>query len=179
MLSESRRTNKALLVGWSVFVVILFLMYVMEVFRGFRTPSYVAAFSAAAVIPMIIPVFMYLKDPDSERLRFVIVACFSVMYGFVLFTANTNDVWTYILPMLSLLVLYHTPSLIIFSGVISLVLNLTALITEYSNGEIQDLFDRDIRIRLFVLFFCYIGPERAPKQPSCRSTRRTGNTTMR
>lgn len=156
MLSESRQTNRALLLGWSVFVVILFLMYVMEVFRGFRTPAYMAAFCAATLIPMIVPVAMYIKDPESEKLSFAIVVCFSVMYGFVLFTANTSAVWTYILPMLSLLVLYHTPSLIIFSGIISLILNLLTLLTEYAQGELPDFFDRDIRIRFFVLLLCYI-----------------------
>ncbi len=156
MLSESKQTNKALLIGWSVFVVILFMMYGMEVIRGFRTPSYMGSFCAATLIPMVVPVFMYYKEPESEKLRFAIVACFSVMYAFVLFTANTDIVWTYILPMLSLLVLYHTPSLIIFSGAISLVLNLAALVAKSANGEITDIFDRDIRIRLFVLLLCYI-----------------------
>ena len=157
MVSESRQTNRALLLGWSVLIVILIIMYGMEVIRGLRTPSYMAAFGFATLIPMAVSAAIYLKDPGSERLRFVIIACYSVMYGFVLFTGNTNDVWTYILPMLSLLVLYHAPSLIVFSGVITLILNLLALAAKYADGEIPDLFDRDIRIRFFVLLICYIG----------------------
>ncbi|MCR5775344.1 MAG: HD domain-containing protein [Lachnospiraceae bacterium] len=155
MNMQINRINRALLIGWSVFVFILCTMYGMEALRGVRSAGYVLVFCLITIIPQIINVFIFFRDPESTRLQYHIIAGFSIMYAFVLFTGLTPMVWTYILPMLSLLVLYHNPRLIAICGGVTVLLNLTAILVHYHSGVITDLFDRDVRIQVFVIVLCF------------------------
>ena len=124
METQTKRTNRALLIGWCVIVFVLFFMYLMEVFRGSRTPLYMVMFSLFTVVPQVAVSLWYMRRPDNEKIQYYIVFGYMLMYGFVLLTANTSQVWTYIIPMLSLLVLYHNPVLIQWTTIIAILLNI-------------------------------------------------------
>ncbi|MBR2275261.1 MAG: HD domain-containing protein, partial [Lachnospiraceae bacterium] len=156
MESQTKRTNRVLLIGWCAIVFILFIMYLMEVFRGDRTPGYMVVFSLFTILPQAAVSFLYLKNPDNEKIQYHIVIGYTFMYAFVLFTGNTPLVWTYILPMLSLLVLYHNPRLIQWAAVIANLLNIAEIVYRYVTGDLPDILDRDIRIQIAVLAICFI-----------------------
>ena len=68
------------------------------------------------IIPFLVSVFAYRKAPDSPRLKYYVGLGYLVMYLFVLITGNTILVFTYIFPLLSLLILYHDRKLIFVMG---------------------------------------------------------------
>ena len=156
METQTKRTNRALLIGWCVIVFVLFFMYLMEVFRGSRTPLYMVMFSLFTVVPQVAVSLWYMRRPDNEKIQYYIVFGYMLMYGFVLLTANTSQVWTYIIPMLSLLVLYHNPVLIQWTTIIAILLNIGEIAYRYIRGDITDLLDRDIRIQIGCLALCFI-----------------------
>lgn len=49
------------------------------------------------------------------------------MYIFVMLTGSTTMVFSYILPMLALLVPHHNPKLILFTGVASLLIDIFSI----------------------------------------------------
>ena len=81
--------------------------------KGERTLGYLIAFLSAVMIPAIVVFILYLRKPYWSSLCYMIVPGYFVMYIFVMLTGSITMVFTYILPMLSLLVLYHHPNLIL------------------------------------------------------------------
>ena len=150
------RTNKALLIGWGGIIFILMTQYLVEVLRGVRSWNYFITFLLVTIAPSLLAVYYYLKNTASKRLQYYIVIGYTIMYAFVLLTGSTMVVFTYILPMLSLLVLYHNPKLIIMSAVLTLILNLAGIYHRTVTGDLADFMDKDVRIQLAVLFVCYV-----------------------
>ena len=138
-------------------MLILFISYTMEVVKGQRSISYLFVFMLVTAVPAIIVLILYLKQPDRYSLRYTIVGGYFIMYIFVMITGSTTMVFSYILPMLSLLVLFHQPIIIMVTGICATVLNLISILLRYNRGEITTENSKDIEIQLALLFLCFLG----------------------
>lgn len=160
MRDETRKINRSLMVGWTVIVVILSAAYIVEVVKGQREWGYVAVFMAVTLIPYLLCLAFYHRKPGWEKLRFRMVWGYLLMYMFCLLTGSTSMVCCYILPLLSLLILYHQPELIMWSGVLSVLLNIVSIILRFLNGDLtlESSKDAEIQIALIILCFsfCYV-----------------------
>lgn len=151
------KINRDLIFGWMAIVFILFISYVGEVLKNERTVSYVVVFMMVTAIPAFICLFFYLRNPDDERLRYGIVVGYSLFYIFSMLTGSTELVFTYILPMLSLLVLYHQPRLILVDGIVSMVVNIIYVVRLFTAGMLDSSNTKNIEIQLALLFLCFAG----------------------
>ncbi len=152
-----KKINRNLVYGWMLIVLILFVSYTLEVVKGQRSMSYLFIFMLVTAVPAIIVLILYLKKPDRYSLRYTIVSGYFIMYIFVMITGSTTMVFSYILPMLSLLVLYHQPIIILVTGICATVLNIISIFLRYSRGEITTENSKDIEIQLALLFLCFLG----------------------
>ncbi len=155
--SHVKKINRNLVYGWMLIVLILFVSYTMEVVKGQRSLSYLFVFMLVTAVPAIIVLILYLKQPDRYSLRYTIVGGYFIMYIFVMITGSTTMVFSYILPMLSLLVLFHQPIIILVTGICATVLNLISIFLRYNRGEITTENSKDIEIQLALLFLCFLG----------------------
>lgn len=155
--SHVKKINRNLVYGWMLIVLILFVSYTMEVVKGQRSLSYLFVFMLVTAVPAIIVLILYLKQPDRYSLRYTIVGGYFMMYIFVMITGSTTMVFSYILPMLSLLVLFHQPIIILVTGICATVLNLISIFLRYNRGEITTENSKDIEIQLALLFLCFLG----------------------
>lgn len=148
-----------MITGWLIIVTVLLVTYVGEVIKGERTVAYLLTFIPVVVLPAVIMLIVYLKKPDLN-LCYPFVGGYFIMYLFVMLTGSTTMVFSYILPMLGLLVLYHHPKLILFTGFASLIVNLVSIYQHYLSGllTISNSKDAEIQIALIVLCFggCYL-----------------------
>lgn len=155
--SHVKKINRNLVYGWMLIVLILFVSYTMEVVKGQRSLSYLFVFMLVTAVTAIIVLILYLKQPDRYSLRYTIVGGYFIMYIFVMITGSTTMVFSYILPMLSLLVLFHQPIIILVTGICATVLNLISIFLRYNRGEITTENSKDIEIQLALLFLCFLG----------------------
>ena len=155
--SHVKKINRNLVYGWMLIVLILFVSYTMEVVKGQRSLSYLFVFMLVTAVPAIIVLILYLKQPDRYSLRYTIVGGYFIMYIFVMITGSTTMVFSYILPMLSLLVLFHQPIIILVTGICATILNLISIFLRYNRGEITTENSKDIEIQLALLFLCFLG----------------------
>lgn len=155
MQDNEQRINRNMLIGWGVIVVILVVAYFGEFLKGTRTLSYMLIFYMVTVVPVLVCLGLYFKNKDSRYLRYEILAGYSIMYAFVLLTGNTTMVFTYIFPLLSLIVLYHQPSLVLMVGIVSLAANLLYDVKLYVSGMITMESSRDVEIQLALIFLCF------------------------
>lgn len=155
MENYEKKINGHLMKGWLVMVLSLMAAYIGEYAKGQRTAGYVVCFSLSAVVPAVICYLFYRRDKEDRRLRYMILGGFFVMYAFALLTGRTVMIFSYILPMLSLIVLYHQPGLVLGMGVFSLAVNLLYDIRLLLAGEITLENSRDLEIQMVLLVLCF------------------------
>ena len=157
MDSHFRKINRNMVTGWLIIVVVLFVTYVGEVIKGERTIAYLIAFLSAVILPALFVFVVYLRKPDWKLLCYLIVPGYFVMYLFVMLTGSTYMVFSYILPMLSLLVLYHHPNLILWTGVASLIVNIVSVVQNFYNGMFNLSNSKDAEIQIALIVLCFGG----------------------
>jgi diguanylate cyclase (GGDEF)-like protein/putative nucleotidyltransferase with HDIG domain len=157
MESQEKLINRDLIIGWTAIVLILFVTYIGEVFKGERTWLYAFEFMLATGAPAVASAVAYWQNPSNHKLRYYIVSGYFVMYIFVMVTGSTSLVFTYILPMLSLLILYHQESLILGTGIMAMLLNGISIALRAYNGEITMSNSKDVEIQIALLFLCFAG----------------------
>ena len=155
MESNERKINKNLMTGWVIIVVVLLVAYFGEYLKGERSGIYMLVFSIVTALPPIVCILMYRKNKRDDKLRYYILGGYFIMYAFVLLTGSTTMVFTYILPMLSLIVLYHHASLVLVMGVLSLIANLIFIARMFLNHQITLSNSKDIEIQLALLILCF------------------------
>lgn len=160
MKNETGKINRSLMMGWTIIVVILFIAYIGEYIKGSLSMGYVVVFLLCTILPHLVCHFLYYRKPDSETLRYQIVCGYFVMYLFSMITGSTYMVACYILPLLSLLILYHQPKLILWTGAASMAANLFSIARKFALEEldIESSKNAEIQIALIVLCFggCYV-----------------------
>ena len=155
MTSQIKRINRCLILGWIAIVLVLFVSYIIEVVKGDRDIPYLLSFLAVTVITWVIVGVKYLKAPETPNLRYYFTIGFFAMYAFVLLTGSTIMVFVYILPMLSLMILYHDPKLVLWSGILAMIFNIIALFVWKECGMLREAKDHEIQVAL--VFLCFLG----------------------
>lgn len=155
MNSRDSVINKSLVIGWAIIVAVLIVIYIGEVFKGERTIGYYLLFLVFAVVPVIAAIFIYRKKTDSVYLRYVIVVGYFFMYTFVMVTGSTFMVFSYIFPMLSLIILYRQKNLILFMGIVSIVINILHIVIRINNGDVNLVNSKEIEIQMALLILCF------------------------
>lgn len=122
-----KRLNRSMVIGWIIITMVLTVTYGIEVLKGTRDIPYLLAFVALTAIPSLFALIVYLKKPDVTWLCYYVVFGYSLLYVFVLLTGRNVLVSMYILPILSLLVPYHKPKLVLGMGIAALIANALTL----------------------------------------------------
>lgn len=155
MQNNEQKINRSMIIGWVIIVVILVGAYFGEYLKGTRSGSYMAVFCLVTVLPMVACMLLYFSGKAVHSLRYFIVVGYSIMYVFVLMTGNTTMVFTYIFPLLTLIVLYHQPNLVLAMGILSLIANLAYDAKLFLEGNITLENSRDVEIQLALILLCF------------------------
>ncbi|MCF0145701.1 MAG: hypothetical protein HUJ73_03850, partial [Eubacterium sp.] len=154
---ENRILNTYLTLGWSVIAAVLTVSYALEVVKGAFTLQYYFVFLIFTLVPLFFCVLKFKKTPHSFNLRYFILIGYFLMYGFVLLTGHTGLVFTFIFPLLSLVILYHDPAIILQMGIVALGLNIIVIIRDSSAGKITLINSRDYEIQIALIVLCFGG----------------------
>lgn len=155
--AQTKRINRSLMIGWTVIVLVLFVSYIGEYLKGNRSAEYVGMFLMCTIIPNLYCHFRYHKNPQSQTLRYQIVAGYFIMYTFSVLTGSTFMVFSYILPLLSLLILYHQPKLIFWTGVAAVVINVISIANMFFGHRLSMENSKDVEIQIALIFLCFGG----------------------
>lgn len=162
-MADEKRLNRDLIIGWSVIVGVLFVAYLGEVLKGERSLLYAFVFMLATAVPAFVCGILYRKNPVNGKLRYMIVVGYFLMYLFVMASGSTLLVFTYILPLLSLLILYHQPKLILGTGIATLLINAFQIVVFVFKGQVHVDNSKEIEIQVALLTLCFGGSYIASK----------------
>ena len=152
-MNEKVKVNKTLLIGEGIVLLILLLAYTLKFFKGERTLGYFIVFILFGGIPFLIAQLMYRADKESAVLKYVITYGYAAFYLFVLLTGDTVLVFTYILPILSLLMLCNDVKLLIGFASVSVIGNIISILVHVVNGRTSadDIANYEIQIAAILL----------------------------
>lgn len=151
--SEKGYINKTALIGHTIINSMLFLIYLLELFRGSRTIGYFAVFAVLAIVPVVVEWLVYAKNPDSAAIKHFIGITYGILYLFLIFTTTSLVPFTYAFPMFIVIVLYMDSRFNILIGAFASGGNVIyviyhAMTAGYAPTEISDI---GIRIAVTVL----------------------------
>ncbi|MBR1874309.1 MAG: HD-GYP domain-containing protein, partial [Eubacterium sp.] len=148
--------NAGLVYGWLIIAVVLMVAYAIEVMKGERSETYLLYFSLVTIVPAIASFIVYHLRQEWFYLRYLVFGGYMIMYTFVMLTGSTPLVFTYILPLLSLMVLYHDVLLVTITGLASIVVNIASTYIRYMDDEISLHNSKEIEIQFALLILCFM-----------------------
>lgn len=77
--SEKKYVNKTAILGHTIIDTVLFLAYLMEVFKGSRTIGYFAVFAAMAVAPVAAEWLIFGRNPESGAIKHIIAITYGIL----------------------------------------------------------------------------------------------------
>ncbi len=155
--SEKEIANWAGLLGLTIITVIISLAYILELVKGSRSVAYVAVTVLLSVVPFSVGWIIFRKNRESRAIRHIVSYGFAVLYVFVLFTANNDLVFTYVVPMLIMVTLFEDVAYTIKIGVGVVVVNVIAVaISLVQNGaKGENLVTAEIHALLIIVIVIY------------------------
>ena len=146
--SEKKYANRTAMIGHTMIDTVLFLAYLLEVFKGSRTIGYFMVFAVMTVVPVVVEWMIFKKNPESEAIKHIIGITYGILYLFVIFTTNSLTPFTYAFPMFIVIILYMDVRFNILISIFAFLGNVIyivyyALTVGYASAEIPDV---EIRI---------------------------------
>lgn len=162
--SSSSKINKSVLTINYILDSFLLVGYIVEYLKGARTLEFVIFFFIIMLIPLLIATLLFKRDNSDERIKFVTLIGYFILYILAVFSTTRTMVYVYILPMLSMYLLYFNFQLMKISCLSMVVINLARVAYLVAVKGIRDPYiitDYEIQIACVFLFsFVYIGTTR-------------------
>ena len=157
----TKKTNKTVLSCWMIIAVVLVVAYFIEFIKGQRKLDYIFLFSLITIIPIIVS-FLVNKKTNSKykNLKYLIIFGYAIFYTFVMFTTKSMVAFVYIIPLTSMIVVYHDKILVAMIYIYSIILNIAVIFINITNGITapNDIIFFEIQIMALILsgVFLYI-----------------------
>ncbi len=156
--SDINMSNFVSIISYTIINVILIACYIIEVVKGSRTIGYFAVFCILALLPMVLAYIAYLRNKDSNVVKYLIMVGFGIFYLFIIFTTTSPVAYVYAFLIATVLLVYNDLKLtILFSSGISLgnIIHVTYLgVTKQI--EKDQLANIEIRLASVVLFSIFV-----------------------
>lgn len=155
-MNEARRANRLLVILYSSICLILTLAYLMEYIKGARSLFYLIVFFIILYTPLILNFIVSRKNPDTILTKYIITFGYLILYAFVMATTTKIMAFTYILPLVLVLMLLHDRMLLtVLNGAVFL----TNLVKVFYNIKVMGMgndaeyvVNVEIQIALLFLF---------------------------
>jgi len=119
--------RNVLLINW-ILDSFLLIGYVVEYFKGAKSLAYIVTFFIVMIFPLAWATILYRIDRSHEKIKYITLIGYFVLYLFTVFSTTRTMVFVYILPMLSMYLLYFDLTLMKVSCIAMVVINLARTI---------------------------------------------------
>lgn len=154
----AKSANKKAMGMWLTMLIVLSLAYVVEIIKGLKTIEFYIVLELLAWVPFIFGIIVLnVKGWHTKLYQDIVGVGFGALYLYVMLTAPSILVYTYILPLTSMLIIYKDIAFIMRCGAASIIVLAITIIRNYNNGmnAPSDISNYEIQMASIVL--CYIG----------------------
>ncbi len=152
--SISKINRNVLVVNW-VLDSFLLLGYIIEYFKGAKTLTYILTYFIIMIIPLMIASLLFSRNHSDNRIKLITLVGYFILYIFTIFSVTRTLVYVYILPILSVYLLYFDITLMKVSCMAMVIVNVVrvlwlALLKGFRDPYITT--DYTIQIACVILF---------------------------
>ena len=144
---------------WFIFAILLSANYGSDVANGLNSPLYYAAFLALCWIPIISgEILLRVKGWETDMYKYNLVIGYGIFYTFLICTTDSPIAFTYILPVVSLLVLYKDQKFMVgcaIANIASVIVSVFYHLVVLGQNTATD--QKNYQLQVACLLLCYIG----------------------
>lgn len=156
-MQRNQKAYHALLIGWTFLISLMVVTYIVEFLQGQRTGQYILTFGFLAIIPLILGHFFYHKAKGDDRLLWIALVGYALPYVYALMDRKTATIFTYIIPMFFLLIVFHDTKLMIRYYSIMIGINVLSILYHiFVQNRTQSMDITNYKIQVAVLILCMI-----------------------
>lgn len=155
---EMARNNRFVMIGYTIYNIVLLGAYIIEVVKKSRTLLYFCIFAVLSLVPLILMHAIYRRDKSSMHIRLVLGAGYAIFYIFTVFTTYSPVAFVYGILISLFVLVYGDIKYTIKMGAGLVAINILNVIYTGTQGEIsaEDLPNVEIRIAFLILYFVYM-----------------------
>ena len=154
----ARRANKKSMGMWLAMLVVLSVAYIFEILKGLKTVEFYIILELLCWAPFIAGiVVLCVKGWHAKCYKEIVGLGFGVVYLYAMLTAPGILVFTYILPLASMLIIYKDIKFILRYGIFNIVVLAFTIVRNYLNGMNAPSDVSNYEIQLVATIFCYVG----------------------
>ncbi len=154
----TKQANKYAMRIWLVMLIILSAAYFMETKNGKESISFFIILELIGWVPFIAgAVMLKIKGGHWEKYYDFVGYGFGCFYLWIMLNVTGTLAFTYILPLVSMLIIYKNRNFILRCGVASVVLIGFCIARNYMGGMTSSQDISNYLIQFMITLFCYIG----------------------
>lgn len=156
-LQFKKSSNMKAMLMWLVINIVLTGAYFLELVKGARNIKYIIIFCFFCWVPFIAGgIVMKIRGAGTVLYREIISYGYMVFFAFVVLTTTTNLTFTYIFPVVSLLILYKSRNMLIRLGIINMLILTASLVITIIKGEMDPNTITSFEIQVAATALCYM-----------------------
>lgn len=150
--------NKKAMGMWLAMMLVLSGAYALEIGKGLKTPQFFLIMELIAWVPFIIGlIVLKVQGWHSELYHNIVGVGYGLFYLYIMATSPGTLAFTYILPLVSMLIIYKKRNFIIRCGVAAMAVLIYSVIRNYNNGMNTASDISNFEIQIGMMLFCFIG----------------------
>lgn len=154
----AKSANQKAMGMWLAMSVILSVAYVFEILKGLKSVQFYVIMELICWVPFVFGlVVLKVKGWHTKLYQDVIGVGFGFLYLYIMMTAPGTLAFTYILPLVSMLIIYKNRNFILRCGLASMVVLVITIVRNYLNGMNTPADISNYEIQFAIMLFCYIG----------------------
>ncbi|MBU5232927.1 methyl-accepting chemotaxis protein [Agathobacter rectalis] len=144
---------------WLVFALLLTANYGTDTANGSYSISNYIIFVILCWLPFVCgDILLKSKGKDNDRYRFAFVVGYGIFYVFLLCTTTSPIAFTYILPIISLIVIFKDEKFMIYCAVANMLSLIASIAFHiFVLGQNTALDQKNYQLQVACLLLCYIG----------------------
>ncbi len=143
---------------WLVMSVVISIAYVFEILKGLKTVQFYIIMEVICWVPFLIGlIVLKVKGWHAKCYQNIVGIGFGLFYLYIMMTAPGTLAFTYVLPLVSMLIIYKNRNFIIQCGIVNIIVVVATIIRNYLNGMNTPSDISNFEIQFAIILFCYIG----------------------
>ncbi|MBQ9134586.1 MAG: PilZ domain-containing protein [Lachnospiraceae bacterium] len=153
-----KSANKKAMAVWMIIAIALSGAYAVEFMTGKRTLQYYLLFLFMCWAPFFTGLItLKVKGMATDLYKWMIAIGYGVFYTFVIYTTTSGLAFTFIFPVVGMLMLYKNRNIMLGCGIVNVVLIIGTLVYKMLTNTMTETTVTDFEIQFAVTALCYVG----------------------
>lgn len=154
----AKSANKKAMGMWLAVGIVLSAAYAIEIVKGLKSVSYFVFMELICWVPFILGlIVLKVKGWHTKLYQDIVGFGYGLFYLYIMLTTPGTLAFTYILPLMSILIIYKNKNFIIRCGIACMTVLIVTIIRNYFNGMNTPNDVSNFEIQIGMILFCFIG----------------------